>query len=47
MLIGDEAKKRCRELFGKNDATAKFEVNCIIYDLERGPAFMAGRLMKH
>ena len=35
-FIGDEAKKRCWELFAKNETTAKFEVNRIIYNLERG-----------
>jgi hypothetical protein len=35
-FIGDEAKKRCRELFANGATTAKFEVNRIVYNLERG-----------
>jgi hypothetical protein len=34
-FIGDEAKKRCREFFAKGATTAKFEINCVVYNLER------------
>jgi hypothetical protein len=34
-FIGDEAKKRCREFFGKNETMANFEHNRVIYNLER------------
>jgi hypothetical protein len=34
-FIGDEAKKRCRELFAKGATAATFEISRVVYNLER------------